>query len=351
MTGIPTPIATLLGSLRIGEPRPAGPLALAPVFGGLPAPAYLLGAQAIAQGLVHVDELDGGNVPSLVVHNAADLPVLFLDGEHLVGGMQNRVLNTTVLLAAHSRTVVPVSCVEAHRWSYGTQHAMRPDADMAYPRLRQSKAERVVENERLGRGALADQQEVWLDIEAKRREAGAGASASGAMQDIFDQRRARLEELLAPFPNPLERQTGVIAFVAGHPVVADLFDEPRTLRALWSRLVSGYALEALGRRARTPDVFSARGFLAEVIAEGHEVTVHDGIGIGEDVAVTTDRALAHGLLWEDRIVHLAVFTRVRSGGRRSGKTGSASVAPPGRGAQRGWFGRDSVDPDPVRRQP
>src|SRR6516162_10813894 len=79
---------------------------------------YLLLEDGIAQGKVIVTELHaGGSVPELRLENNADLPVLLIDGEELVGAKQNRVLNLTILAPAKQTTVIPVSCVEAGRWA------------------------------------------------------------------------------------------------------------------------------------------------------------------------------------------------------------------------------------------
>jgi hypothetical protein len=48
--------------------------------------------------------------------NLADQPVLIVDGETLDGAKQNRVVNLTILVPAHGRPVIPVSCAEAARW-------------------------------------------------------------------------------------------------------------------------------------------------------------------------------------------------------------------------------------------
>jgi len=48
------------------------------------------------------------------VANGADRPLLLLDGEELIGAKQNRILNTTVLVAAHTEVTIPVSCVAHH---------------------------------------------------------------------------------------------------------------------------------------------------------------------------------------------------------------------------------------------
>ncbi len=61
-----------------------------------------------------------GSVPDLRVINRAEKMVLILDGEELVGAKQNRIVNTTILVAAQSTLVIPVSCVEQGRWSYRT---------------------------------------------------------------------------------------------------------------------------------------------------------------------------------------------------------------------------------------
>ena len=74
---------------------------------------------ALAAGTLTVTEVsEGGSVSHLLVVNEGELPVLIVDGEELVGAKQNRVLNTSVLLGAHGKYTVDVSCVERGRWAY-----------------------------------------------------------------------------------------------------------------------------------------------------------------------------------------------------------------------------------------
>ena len=61
---------------------------------------------------------EAGSVPELTLTSTADRPVLLLDGEELIGAKQNRILNTSVLVAAGATLTLPVSCVEHGRWRY-----------------------------------------------------------------------------------------------------------------------------------------------------------------------------------------------------------------------------------------
>ena len=74
-----------------------------------------------------------GSVPFLKVANRADRPLLPLDGEELLGAKQNRILNTTVRVAAHTEVTIPVSCVEQGRWGYRGRQLSPGDASLSDP--------------------------------------------------------------------------------------------------------------------------------------------------------------------------------------------------------------------------
>ena len=117
-------VKTAISSLKLAEPTTHGGLTIFPLTSGLDSDlGYLLLEEGLRKGLVTIREVsEGGSVPELTVENRADLPLLIVDGEELVGAKQNRVANLTMLLPAKKTTIIPVSCVEAGRWSYS-----RPD--------------------------------------------------------------------------------------------------------------------------------------------------------------------------------------------------------------------------------
>jgi len=58
-------------------------------------------SEVTAAGALEVTEVsEGGSVPTLRVVNKGDRAVFLLDSEELVGAKQNRILNTSVLIAA-----------------------------------------------------------------------------------------------------------------------------------------------------------------------------------------------------------------------------------------------------------
>src|SRR5262245_1039114 len=102
-----------------------------------------------------------GHVPELRVKNSGDRPVLILDGEELIGAKQNRIVNVTILVAPQSEIVIPVSCVEAGRWSYSRRASFAAAGRVLNPEIRYRKAEAVTKNLKERQVRSADQRAVW----------------------------------------------------------------------------------------------------------------------------------------------------------------------------------------------
>src|SRR5437762_1929996 len=103
-----------LGRHRLGSVVTSGALSVIPVYCSEAADAtgYRTLSEAIALGEVLVNERSQASVGELRVVNNGALPVLILDGEEVVGGLQNRVVNTTLLIPAKTIFDLPVSCIE-----------------------------------------------------------------------------------------------------------------------------------------------------------------------------------------------------------------------------------------------
>ncbi len=93
------PLAQALHDLTPGA---HGALTVVPLLAG-ERPERLAHAGRGGEAVTIEEMSEGGDVPTLRLTSAPDRPVGLLDGEELIGAKQNRVLNTTVLVAAYSK--------------------------------------------------------------------------------------------------------------------------------------------------------------------------------------------------------------------------------------------------------
>ena len=233
---------------QIGEPVRDGALAVFPLFGAngdSPAKevAYVLSHVAMAAGDIEVEEVsEAGSVPNLRVTNKSAHRVLFLEGEELRGAKQNRVLNTSVLVAANCAITIPVSCVEQGRWRYLDRY-FKGSGSHASPRLRR-ELKRSASQSLLHRGvASSDQISVWQEVEYTARAHGA-ESPTAAYAAVFEKRAARIEQSRKTL-GYVDGAVGMAVAIGTKLVAADVFDKADTCRQVWERLLSGVVLQSL----------------------------------------------------------------------------------------------------------
>jgi hypothetical protein len=314
-----------LKRIEIGEVQQHGSLAMLPLLasseGGVD---YLMAGEALRSGVARVTEVsESGHVPELKFSNSADLPVLILEGEELVGAKQNRTTNLTILAPPRTTIVIPVTCVEAGRWHYQSREAeVSERVHMASGRA--AKAATVSYHLHHEGVAHADQGRVWDDIGCAAQCLGVH-SPTRAMSDIFESHRPRIDEFVAAL-RPVERQVGALFAIGGAPAGFDLFAHGATLRAMLPKLVRSYAVDAIrvgdGNGA---DQERARALLDAAAAA--TVESYPAVGLGTTVRLSADGLVGGGLVHDDRLVHLAVFAVEReSSAQRDNGRGLASLS-------------------------
>ena len=296
----------LLGKITIGEPLYHHNLTVFPLsWPEFQVSPYVLLGQAIERGEATVEEVsEQGDVPNLSVTNNGGAPILIPEGEILVGAKQNRVINVTVLVAARSKLIVPVSCVEQGRWRYQSRHFHSKFC--APPSLR-SKKIRAVHASRASRGiAASDQGEVWDevanclgDLEAHSPTCSLTDGFEAAQEDFQQYRK----ELALP-----DGTAGVLMAQGDQAVGIDLFDSPDTLHVLWDRLSDAYFFDALRNRSKTRKASrkTAQQFLQGITT--HAKPRVPALGLGDELEIAGDAVVGGALLYSDRICHLAAFS-------------------------------------------
>ena len=348
---MPTPQA-LLDNIVTGSSLTSGNMELIPLLRSEPANAaidYILAAKAIDQSALRVAEVDDdGSVSELLAISEADVAILLLDGEELIGAMQNRILNTDVLLRPHAKKMIPVSCVEQGRWHHTGKDFVA--GTHAPPPIRARKSRSVGRNLRESSRASSDQGEVWDGVEGLLGGMEASSETS-AMSDAFEQRKDDLDLLVEGLPYP-EGAVGVVVLINGQFAALDLFAQPSTVQEFWPRLVVGYAADAATRTnkpAPTTTTLDATTVLDRL--RGVDCAVCPGVDLGEDWRFDSSDLVGSALVVEDIALHLSAFPsdpdrravdanqgriaspsrrrrRRRGEGRRSGATRHQDRRPP-----------------------
>jgi hypothetical protein len=309
-------VSSTLGQLIFGAPIQHLNLIAIPIFlpQNLEWGAYITLKEGLDKELVLITEVsEGGSVPNLMVTNNADLPLLLLDGEELIGAKQNRIVNTSLLLPAHSKTMIPVSCTERGRWNYNSKHFGDSGVIMS-SKARYNKSERVKNNLERGAGYDARQGEVWNDIETYHN-AFNSSSKSHALRDVFSEQQGNIDQFLQKFPIQ-PGQCGLAVFLNGRFAGLDFVSSPQAYSTLHKKLISSYTIEALidirqGKERIMSDpgeaVFVLRGFNNHLIETATE-TEFKPVGLGIDYRYTAQRGTASALVLDNKVVHFSAFS-------------------------------------------
>lgn len=302
-------ISDRFSHLTLGEPRAHQGLTVTPLIEQITGEAdYWTLDEALERGELHVSELsEGGSVPELRLTNTSDRAVLLLDGEELVGAKQNRILNLSLLAPAGKTMIIPVSCVEAGRWSHVSRE-FSSGKRAYFASGRAKKAGHVTESLRSSGSRASEQSEIWRDI-AEKSQRMESHSATAAMASLYEDQEANLSAFCQALPAQTN-QVGAIFSVHGRVTGLELFDYPQTLTKLMPKLITSYALDAIDSAKPTAeedagDTMTPEDFIGAITAA--EVTAHPSVGEGEDLRFTATTLSGGALMARERIIHLCAF--------------------------------------------
>ena len=232
----------LVKDAKVGQPIHRNGISIFPLVYGGKRP----NGAAIADESLQVSELDtGASVPELQVHNPGSTDLLIPAGRVLEGGRQTRTVNVSILVPAGATIIIPVSCVEAGRWSGGS--SFRDSKRMASRRMRMSKGRSVKSNIENYGTKNSNQGEVWNAIseELTTRHLTSDSSlfldAAGSIEN--DQELSDLVSNLLG-TGPAEGQTGVVVAYGDKIAGLELFTNPDDLRASWEALVNSIVFDS-----------------------------------------------------------------------------------------------------------
>lgn len=295
-----------LDNLEIGEPVISGPSFMFPLFADTETTGELLTmTEALDLNILEFGETSlAGNVPEIIVENRGTRPVFLLDGEQILGLKQNRTFNLSMLIPGGSKTVIPVSCLEAGRWAASPVRAHAAE-HVHFASGRANKLRSVTESLRSAGSYRSDQSEVWSDI-SRKFETSREPSETAAEADFYAGCREKLNNLRSSLV-ARPRQIGAAVGVGNQLIGVDLFQTPRLYASLHDKLLKSYLLDALDERMtsaplrRDSVVTTIRGLFMG------QSERFPSPGAGEAVRWSGKHGSAAALISEGECVHAVAF--------------------------------------------
>lgn len=265
---------------------------------------------ALKNKMIEVTEVsEGGNVNELLVLNHSDKLVFMMDGDILDGAKQNRVLNSSILLAPQSKTKIPVSCVESGRWGYKSKD-FKPTDYVAPAQLRANKSSKVAFSLGMKMGHRSDQSEVWRDVDMFSGSLGV-TSASSNLSDVFDGSQNSYQKFLDSFTHQAGAN-GVLFFVNRKPLAMDVFNREDTLQEYFPKLLKGIAMDVHGMENKEGEMPEAEAsyktleFIDRI--ETLEQKTYPGVALGEEKRFQSESVSGFELLYNSQLVHLTALS-------------------------------------------
>lgn len=286
-------------------------------------PAVDLLEEAIGRRSVRITETtESGEVPFLSLVNEGDRPVLILEGEELVGGKQNRIVNTSMIIQPGVALKVPVSCMEAGRWA-GRNEEFHSGEAIFRARSRAVHKQNVSFSLHTEGSFRGEQGAVWDEVQLSLSELRAASPTSD-----FRAGRAQVAQRIEEFVEglgPVDGQIGAIFFSRTGVIGAELLGTEELYRKACEKIIRSFAFEVL----LDPDLDS-RGFdsvekwWSEVL--NTEATLHPSPGVGRDIRCSSRNVIGSGLYWHEACVHFSCFPGQRDSEKPAGpKTRRASA--------------------------
>ena len=246
-------------------------------------------------GLVNVKECEQSTVNTIIVENKSVAPLLLVDGEEIVGGDQNRIMDATILIAPQSEMKVPVNCTEHGRWRYVSDFKQSQNIANYTTRLAKHHAYRSKGNV---------QKAVWDsidDLEVSR----SFSSPTQAMSESYENAKADLSEFLNAF-EVVEGQTGVAVMIDGEVKGFELFLNSEIYKEYHEKILKSYLINA----EVNDNVFAIdRGVIKSIIegALNDEFEEAKNEGLESRFEIKSEEGVGSFYTYKDELIHLSYF--------------------------------------------
>ena len=248
-------------------------------------------------GLVEVKECDTSQVNTVIVKNHSVTPLILIDGEEIIGGDQNRIVNSTILIDAESEMKIPVSCSEKHRWAFKSE--FKQSDYIANYKTRRAK-------EYASRVSSSFQDVIWSSIDSLEMEQDF-ASPTSAMDGSYENIKAAHNQIIKQF-KIIDGQTGVLIMVDGQFTGFELFLNSEIYREFHEKILKSYLIDSKIKNTQfTINIETAQEVIDNACDSSFEKK--NSSGIESAYAFENEAGLGTLYLFKDKIVHWSYFKK------------------------------------------
>jgi ARG/rhodanese/phosphatase superfamily protein len=270
---------------------------------------YMSLSNAIKKDLLEIREISKeGDVNNLAVFNLAKEYVFIMDGDILEGAKQNRVVNTSVLLAPNSKMILPVSCVEQGRWNSVSDKFK--EANYTAPiRMRAKKTQRVKENLDQSRGHESNQSEVWDDVHNYHMSFDVNSETSN-LSDIYNSKSIEFDSYINAFS--LEPDSNGIALIVKKQLLSvDVFNSKNIYMEYFTKILKSAAFESFQLKKSKDHPTEAESKYKTLTffdsLDNIDYTEYDGPGVGIEKRFQSENLAGVELSYKKHMIHLTAL--------------------------------------------
>ena len=249
-------------------------------------------------GLVKVSECPQSQVNTLVVTNASVTPLILIDGEEIVGGDQNRIVNSTVVIDARSKMKISVSCTEKNRWAYKSE--FKQSDYMANHRTRVAK-------EYASRDSEHFQNVIWSSIDMLEHE-NSFSSPTAAMEESYENLKINHDKIIKEF-DIVKDQNGIIVIIDGKIEGFELFLSSEIYKEFHEKILKSYLIDAEINENQYPVNIDAA---QDALDKAYDSSFTEKETKGLEKAYTFENQDGLGTLYayNDKIIHWSYFKKM-----------------------------------------
>jgi len=283
--------------LSFGEVQNDKNFSITPIISNFPSDLNFITLRlAMEKKRVKVKEVDArGSVPEITVQNLADEYLLIIDGEHLVGAKQNRIVNKTIIIPPKSDVFIPVTCTEEGRWHFESNefrksHYSAPSTFRSAFKMKDSA-----------------QGEVWAEVRHRVSSYGVSTDTS-SLEDVYNKVDSSLSDYkkeITFVPN----QIGFIAFINDEFAGLDIVNDSGLFSELYDDMLSGYLIDALDKhdgRKRKGRSENLRNQIFNEISKSKR-SYAKRIGVETRSSIRGENVAGELVSFNRKPVHIAVF--------------------------------------------